>query len=143
TGETGAGKTIIIDAVELLAGGRGSDDYVRHGSKKAEIEGLFTIDNKNHENYQLAKTYEIDTEDGMFVLQRTITNQGKSICRINGKLVTLAILREFGRRIIDIHSQHETQSLMDTNNHLTLLDQYCSADLGEAKKEYLSLYNTY
>src|SRR5690625_1109795 len=143
TGETGAGKSIIIDAVELLVGGRGSVDYVRHGTKRAEIEGLFIIENKTHEIYQLANTYAIDTEDGMFVLHRTITNQGKSICRINGKLVTLAILREFGRTIIDIHSQHETQSLMETNNHLVLLDQYCSAELEETKREYLSLFNTY
>src|SRR5699024_7702349 len=78
-----------------------------------------------------------------FILHRIITNQGKSICRINGKLVTLAILREFGRTIIDIHSQHETQLLMDTNNHLTLLDQYCSVELDKTKKEYLSLFNTY
>src|SRR5690625_4942713 len=107
TGETGAGKSIIIDAVGLLVGGRGSVDYVRHGAKKAEIEGLFMIDNKSHQIYNLARQYGIDHEDQMFILRRTITRQGKSICRINGKLVTLTILREFGRTLVDIHSQHE------------------------------------
>src|SRR5690625_642893 len=143
TGETGAGKSIIIDAVELLAGGRGSVDYVRHGSKKAEIEGLFTIEDKSHDIFNLAEQYGIDAEDEMFILRRTITNQGKSICRINGKLVTLAILREFGRTLIDIHSQHETQSLMDVNNHLTLLDHYYSSQIKDTKQQYLTLFDKY
>src|SRR5690625_2260299 len=143
TGETGAGKSIIIDAVELLAGGRGSVDYVRHGSKKAEIEGLFTIEDKYHDIFNLAEQYGIDAEDEMFILRRTITNQGKSICRINGKLVTLAILREFGRTLIDIHSQHETQSLMDVNNHLTLLDHYYSSQIKDTKQQYLTLFDKY
>jgi len=143
TGETGAGKSIIIDAVELLAGGRGSVDYVRHGSKKAEIEGLFTIEDKSHDIFNLAEQYGIDAEDEMFILRRSITNQGKSICRINGKLVTLAILREFGRTLIDIHSQHETQSLMDVNNHLTLLDHYYSSQIKDTKQQYLTLFAKY
>src|SRR5690625_3363591 len=79
----------------------------------------------------------------MFILRRTITNQGKSICRINGKLVTLAILREFGRTLIDIHSQHETQSLMDVNNHLTLLDHYYSSQIKDTKQQYLTLFDKY
>jgi len=140
TGETGAGKSIIIDAVELLAGGRGSVDYVRHGAKKAEIEGLFSIDYEGHEIYRLAEQYGIDAGDAMIILRRTITVQGKSICRINGKLVTLAILREFGKQLIDIHSQHETQSLMDVSNHLLLLDDYCDEEINETKFEYLSLF---
>src|SRR5690625_1132805 len=143
TGETGAGKSIIIDAVELLAGGRGSVDYVRHGAKKAEIEGLFTVDDKSHSIFSLAEQYGIDAEDKMFILRRTITNKGKSICRINGKLVTLAILREFGRTLIDIHSQHETQSLMDVNNHLILLDHYYSSQVNETKQQYLTLFEKY
>lgn len=143
TGETGAGKSIIIDAVGLLVGARGSVDYVRHGAKKAEIEGLFTIEDPSHEIFQLAIQYGIDYHDEMFILRRTITKQGKSICRINGKLVTLTILREFGRTLIDIHSQHETQSLMDVNNHLTLLDQYCAENIADSKEQYLSIFNEY
>ncbi len=136
TGETGAGKSIIIDAVQLLAGGRGSVEYVRHGTSKAQIEGLFTLDSNQEELYATADTYGIDMQDGMMVLNRTITSGGKSICRVNGKLVTLAILKEFGKRLIDIHSQHETQSLMDPENHIRLLDLYSEKQIGNAKRIY-------
>jgi len=143
TGETGAGKSIIIDAVQLLAGGRGSVDYVRHGAKKADIEGLFTIESKDHLVHQVSAEYGIDIQDNMLVLQRTITHQGKSICRVNGKLVTLAILREFGKTLIDIHSQHETQSLMDPSNHIELLDLYDEPAIAQAKEEYTNLFHQY
>ncbi|GAA0602783.1 DNA repair protein RecN [Virgibacillus siamensis] len=141
TGETGAGKSIIIDAIKLLAGGRGSVEFVRHDTKKAEIEGLFTIDSTNHSVYRTGEHYGIDIQDEMVVLHRVVTAGGKSICRVNGKLVTLAILREFGRLLIDIHSQHETQSLMDADNHINLLDMYDEKNITKAKNEYLKLYN--
>ena len=142
TGETGAGKSIIIDAVQLLAGGRGSVEYVRHESKKAEIEGLFSLKDQHHPVYNIGHTYGIEIQDDMIVLHRTITASGKSICRVNGKLVTLAILREFGKTLIDIHTQHETQSLMDSENHIQLLDLFDQRIL-ESKKEYTALYDKY
>ncbi|WP_156290841.1 DNA repair protein RecN [Oceanobacillus salinisoli] len=140
TGETGAGKSIIIDAIQLLAGGRGSVEYVRHGSKKCEIEGLFTIDDPNHMIYHTAKQFGVEIQDGQVVLQRTITSSGKSICRVNSKLVTLAILREFGRMLIDIHSQHETQVLMNPDHHLEFLDMYEPNVIMNTKEEYAYLY---
>ncbi|WP_174613760.1 DNA repair protein RecN [Virgibacillus ihumii] len=140
TGETGAGKSIIIDAIKLLAGGRGSIEFVRHGTKKAEIEGLFTIDSKDFAVYRAGEYYGIDIQDEMVVLHRVITAGGKSICRVNGKLVTLAILREFGSLLIDIHSQHETQSLMDADNHIYLLDMYDEKNIVKAKNEYHKLF---
>ncbi|MFC0299341.1 DNA repair protein RecN [Virgibacillus soli] len=140
TGETGAGKSIIIDAIQLLAGGRGSVEFVRHNSKKAEITGLFTIDNKKHAVYKIGEQYGVEIMDGQLVLERTITAQGKSICRVNGRLVTLAILREFGTTLIDIHSQHETQSLMNRDNHIELLDYYDKEAILKAKHEYLKIY---
>ncbi|MUV39687.1 DNA repair protein RecN [Lentibacillus sp. JNUCC-1] len=139
TGETGAGKSIIIDAVQLLAGSRGSIDFVRHGAKKAELEGLFTID-EAHVVHDLGATYGIDTTDGMVVLNRDITAAGKSICRINGKLVTLATLKEFGHTLIDIHSQHETQSLLNQDQHLRLLDLYNEKQIAPIKSAYQELY---
>lgn len=141
TGETGAGKSIIIDAIQLLAGGRGSVEFVRHGAKKAEIEGLFLIDERSHPIYQAGEAYGIDISDSMIVLQRTITSGGKSICRVNGKLVTLAILKEFGKTLIDVHSQHETQSLMEPENHIDLLDAYRPDQMQKAKEEYGNLYS--
>lgn len=140
TGETGAGKSIIIDAIQLLAGGRGSVEFVRHGTKKAEIEGLFSIDDHKHAIYQVGTTYGIEISDHMVVLQRTITSGGKSICRVNGKLVTLAILKEFGRTLIDIHSQHETQALMEPESHIDLLDLYDHKTIRKTKLEYTHLF---
>jgi DNA repair protein RecN (Recombination protein N) len=141
SGETGAGKSIMIDAIQLLAGGRGSVDYVRHQEKKAEIEGLFSIESNTHPIYDVGKQFGIEITDEQIVLERTITKSGKSICRVNGKLVTLAILREFGKTLIDIHSQHETQSLMDEDNHIQLLDMYDFEKIHQAKEEYTALYD--
>ncbi|MFA1821585.1 DNA repair protein RecN [Virgibacillus oceani] len=141
TGETGAGKSIIIDAVQLLAGGRGSVEFVRHGCEKAEIQGLFTTEDHNHPVYEIGRTYGIDISDGQIILRRVVTAGGKSICRVNGKLVTLAILREFGRTLIDIHSQHETQSLMNPESHIELLDLFDPKTIKYEKDAYHQLYN--
>ncbi|MCD5323506.1 MULTISPECIES: DNA repair protein RecN [Pontibacillus] len=144
TGETGAGKSIIIDAIQLLTGGRGSAEFVRYGTKKAEIEGLFFLDHDRHQAYSKAELFGVDiAEDGMLVLNRTISANGKSICRVNGKLVTLAILREFGQTLIDIHTQHETQSLMDVDRHIELLDLFDREQIGQAKLDYLELYKEF
>src|SRR5699024_4453809 len=140
TGETGAGKSIIIDAVNLLSGGRGSVDYIRHGANKAELSGLFTIDNNTLKIINLAEKYGIDIEDNMVILERTITNMGKSICRINGKIVTLIILREFGHNLVDIHSQHDTYQLMSSSAHINLLDSFNSEDIIKSKLKYDEVY---
>lgn len=143
TGETGAGKSIIIDAIQLLTGGRGSVEYIRHGAKKASLEGLFTIDDASHAVYTIGEEFGVDIEpsDGMIVLSRTISANGKSICRVNGHLVTLGILKEFGKALIDIHTQHETQSLMDVERHIELLDLYNKKEMDSAKQDYQTLYH--
>ncbi|SDC00656.1 DNA replication and repair protein RecN [Pelagirhabdus alkalitolerans] len=142
TGETGAGKSIIIDAIQLLSGGRGSVEYIRHGESKATLEGLFTVDDKKHDVYALAEEFGIElNSDGMIVLHRTISQKGKNICRVNGSLVTLAILKEFGRVLIDVHTQHETQSLMDVDKHLQLLDLYSQKEIEEIFKDYTGIYH--
>ncbi|MBM7648126.1 DNA repair protein RecN (Recombination protein N) [Bacillus ectoiniformans] len=143
TGETGAGKSIIIDAVHLLVGGRGSSEFVRHGEKKAEIEGMFVFENDQHPCYAKAKEFGIDIEDEMIIIRREISHSGKSVCRINGKLVTIATLREVGSSLIDIHGQHEHQELMDDVQHLRLLDQYGGTEILQAKKNYMDIYHRY
>ncbi|MGM0846106.1 MAG: DNA repair protein RecN [Bacillota bacterium] len=143
TGETGAGKSIIIDAVHLLVGGRGSSEFVRHGEKKAEIEGLFILENERHPCYKKAAEFGIDVEEGMIILRRDISAQGKSVCRINGKLVTIAILRELGSTLIDIHGQHEHQELMNENLHLTLLDQFASTQLKTSLHNYKEVFKEF
>lgn len=143
TGETGAGKSIIIDAIHLLVGGRGSAEFIRHGESKAEIEGLFIIDEEKHPVYEKMQEIGIDITDGMVVLRRDIALSGKSACRVNGKLVTIAILREIGRTLIDIHGQHEHQELMDDRLHLPLLDQFGGEKIVQALFEYQRLYKDY
>jgi DNA repair protein RecN (Recombination protein N) len=143
TGETGAGKSIIIDAVHLLVGGRGSAEFIRHGETKAEIEGLFELDEEKHPVYAKAAEFGIDVSDRMIVLRRDMSLSGKSVCRVNGKLVTIAVLREIGRTLIDIHGQHEHQELMDERLHLPLLDQFGGEKISSALAEYNDLYRKY
>ncbi|MBL4954022.1 DNA repair protein RecN [Neobacillus sp. YIM B02564] len=143
TGETGAGKSIIIDAIHLLTGGRGSAEFVRHGEDKAEIEGLFQIENPNHPVYGKALEFGIDIEEGMVILRRDIFRSGKSVCRINGKLVTISILREVGATLVDIHGQHEHQELMDETRHLPLLDQFGAREIAASLQEYQQIFHRF
>ncbi|OAT84151.1 DNA repair protein RecN [Bacillus sp. MKU004] len=143
SGETGAGKSIIIDAIHLLVGGRGSAEYVRHGEKKAEIEGLFILDDEAHPCYEKALEFGIEIEEGMIVLRREIASSGKSVCRVNGKLVTIAIMREIGGALIDIHGQHEHQELMNEHIHLSLLDQFGGKEIQANLTSYREIYKEY
>ncbi|MBM7651558.1 DNA repair protein RecN [Neobacillus cucumis] len=143
TGETGAGKSIIIDAIHLLVGGRGSAEFVRHGEEKAVIQGLFQLDDPNHPVYVRAYDFGIDIEEGMVILRRDISRSGKSVCRINGKLVTIATLREIGSTLVDIHGQHEHQELMDETRHLPLLDQFGAEEINPSLEEYSQVFRRY
>jgi DNA repair protein RecN (Recombination protein N) len=143
TGETGAGKSIIIDAVHLLAGGRGSQEFIRHGAKKAELEGLFYIQNAQHPVFQKLQDVGIEADEESVILRRDINDHGKSVCRVNGKLVTIAILREIGGSLIDIHGQHESQELMDERLHISLLDQFAGSKLHRVKESYFGLFQKY
>ena len=143
TGETGAGKSIIIDAINLLAGGRGSSEFVRHGENKAEIEGMFMVQDDEHPVYNKAEALGIDVTDGIIILRRDIALNGKSVCRINGKMVTTGMLKEIGQTLIDVHGQHEHQELMDHHFHLPLLDQFGGAEITSAYDEYEEVYDEY
>ena len=143
TGETGAGKSIIIDAIQLLAGGRGSAEFIRHGEEKAEIEGFFQLTDNSHPAILKAREFGIDSEDNAIIIQRAMYISGKSICRINGKMVTISTLREIGRKLIDIHGQHEHQELMDPDFHLPLLDEFGGLEISEALAEYKRHYKQY
>ncbi|GEK33977.1 DNA repair protein RecN [Kurthia sibirica] len=143
TGETGAGKSIIIDAVQLLAGGRGSQEFIRHGTKKAELEGLFTLSEGPHPAYEKCAELGIEVDEGMIILRRDINDNGKSVCRVNGKLMPIAMLREVGATLIDIHGQHESQELMDDKHHIHLLDQFASDELFVEKEAYINQYESY
>ncbi|MDY7430776.1 DNA repair protein RecN [Bacillus sp. V26] len=142
TGETGAGKSIIIDAISLLVGGRGSSEFVRYGETKAELEGLFLLDS-GHPVFDVCAEQGIDVSDEMIVMRRDISTNGKSVCRVNGKLVTIASLREIGRLLLDIHGQHDNQLLMEDENHLQLLDKFAGAEVVSALQAYQEGYQRY
>ncbi|MBC1812561.1 DNA repair protein RecN [Listeria booriae] len=143
TGETGAGKSIIIDALGLLVGGRGSVDFIRHGEEKLEIQGLFTINSQNKGCLEALESNGIDASDHMVVLERTLFQSGKNTCRINGKLATTGVLREIGSRLIDIHSQHEHQELMNDEFHLQLLDRFAWKEIAPTLSQYEAKYAEY
>lgn len=142
TGETGAGKSIIIDAVGLLAGGRGSSEFVRYGSKKCVLEGQFSYQ-KTEALTELLDENAIDEEEATLLIQREIFATGRNVCRINGSIVTIAVLKEVGSQLIDIHGQNEHQELMVSENHLHLLDYYGPSELDRLKKEYQSVFSEY
>lgn len=141
TGETGAGKSIIIDALGLLAGGRGSTEFIRKGEKKAVIQGLFTLPRKAN-TYNILEEYGIDSEDGQIILQRDLYRGGRNICRINGMMVNLATLRKVGETLIDIHGQNEHQELMKPENHIDLLDEY-DKKTSQLRNQYQVVYQNY
>lgn len=141
TGETGAGKSIIIDALGLLAGGRGSTEFIRKGEKKAVIQGLFTLPREAN-TYNILEEYGIDSEDGQIILQRDLYRGGRNICRINGMMVNLATLRKVGETLIDIHGQNEHQELMKPENYIDLLDEY-DKKTSQLRNQYQVVYQNY
>lgn len=141
TGETGAGKSIIIDAMGLLLGGRSSSDFVRTGKYKAEIEGLFFAGenaelDQNLESLGLERSTEL-------ILRRDIFANGRSVCRVNGQMVNLTTLREIGELLVDIHGQHDNQELMNAKHHLRLLDEFGDENFEQIKAEYQVKFEHY
>lgn len=143
TGETGAGKSIIIDALGLIAGGRASSDLVRHGNEKAEIEAVFQVA-PEHPVWQVLAGLGIEpSADDAIMIRRDVTAAGKSTSRINGQLVNQSMLKEVGEWLINIHGQHEHQSLLRPESHIEWLDLFGGAEIQKAKALYTDSYNRY
>ncbi|MCJ1662060.1 DNA repair protein RecN [Staphylococcus sp. NRL 18/288] len=142
SGETGSGKSIIIDAIGQLIGMRASSDYVRHGEKKAIIEGIFDIDNSK-DAISILKSLDIDIDEDFLIVKREIFSSGKSICKINNQTVTLQDLRKVMQELLDIHGQHETQVLLKQKYHLKLLDDYAEDKYLDTQENYQQLFNEY
>ena len=136
TGETGAGKSIIIDSINVILGARASKDLIRHGEERAEVEAVFGT---NDAVLELLRENDIDCDDDCIIISRKITADGKSTARINGSAVTINMLREVAGLLINIHGQHDNQALLTPNKHRCFLDSYAKVD-GELN-EYQSLYN--
>lgn len=144
TGETGAGKSIIIDAVGLLAGGRGSTEFVRHGTKKCVIEGQFKVNPASADKLvAVLSELEIEMDNPIIHLQREMYASGRTVCRVNGSIVTVSGLKAIGEHLIDIHGQSEHQELMRPDTHIRLLDHFNQAKILPLKKQYQSLLNEY
>ena len=137
-GETGAGKSIIIDAVSLLMGGRGQKEMIRSGESKAIITGLFELDDQKEKIAELCDQYGLPHDDDQLVISRELAVKGRNVVRINGQLTTINVLREIGSYLVDIHGQHDQQILMDQDRQIDLVDNYAPASF----KADLATYQT-
>lgn len=142
TGETGAGKSIIIDAVGLLAGGRASVDFIRKGATKASIQGLFVLP-KSSVTFEVLSDLGIDHADQQVVIDRELNKNGHNTSRVNGTLVNTTTLKRIGETMVDIHGQNEHQELMQPEKHLQLLDEYKPNALAKLKQTYADKYDEY
>jgi DNA repair protein RecN (Recombination protein N) len=137
TGETGAGKSIIIDAVGLIMGNRASSDLIRSGEEEAVVEALFDISALPDIKRQLSDAgFDVDDE---LLIKRSLSRAGKNRIFINGGMATLALLVDIAPRLINIYGQHDSQTLLKPENHLRLLDAF--AGLGELRQNFSSLFN--
>ena len=141
TGETGAGKSIIIDAMNMMLGARATTDVIRHGAPKAEIEGLFSIENS-------LPLQEIFDEQGIdlgdeIIIRREILQNGRSVSRVNGQMVNLSVLRAIGQHLVDIHGQHDQEELMRPQLHIQMLDEFGDTDFLELKQSYQTNFDAY
>ena len=142
TGETGAGKSIIIDAMNLLLGSRAQTSFVRHGADKAEIEGLFFYQQDHLEIAQQLETLGFENT-GELILRREIFANGRSSCRINGVLTPLSNLQAISSFLVDIHGQHDHQELMSSAHHLAMLDEFGDKKFLKIKQDYTQKFSAY
>ena len=126
TGETGAGKSIIIDAVNFVLGERTSRDLIRNGASKAKVDAVFSL-NEGDRVYEALDKLGIEAENEI-ILSRELSTSGRNSCRINGTLVPVAMLKSVSDTLVDIHGQHEHQALLDPENHIGYLDAFCHSD---------------
>ena len=141
TGETGAGKSIIIDAMNMMLGARATTDVIRHGAPKAEIEGLFSVEN-SHALQMIFDEQGIELGDEI-IIRREILQNGRSVSRVNGQMVNLSVLRSIGQYLVDIHGQHDQEELMRPQLHIQMLDGFGEADFLELKQAYQTNFDAY
>lgn len=142
TGETGAGKSIIIDAVGLLVGGRGSQDLIRQGTDKLEVQGQFSLPNDT-EYLSLLDELGIDHSDSTLIISREIHRNGRNTIRANGTLLNTTLLRKIGAPLVDIQGQNDTQQLLQPEQHLPMLDHFAGDNVDQLLKQYQELYEQY
>ncbi|MGM9937041.1 MAG: DNA repair protein RecN [Candidatus Ornithomonoglobus sp.] len=135
TGETGAGKSIIIDSINMILGSRANKELVRRGTDKAEVQAVFSMPDSVR---GILEENDIDTDDDGVIIRRIVTKEGKSSARVNGAAVNLNLLREIAGMLINIHGQHDNQALLTPEKHISFLDAYAhtAQPLSEYKEKY-------
>lgn len=141
TGETGAGKSIIIDAMNMMLGARASTEVIRHGQPKAEIEGLFSVE-KSPQLLAILEENGIAFEDDL-IIRRDIFQNGRSVSRINGQMVHLTTLKAVGQHLVDIHGQHDQEELMKPSLHIRMLDEFGDDQFVAIKRAYQDTFEKY
>ena len=140
TGETGAGKSIILDAVVMLIGGKADTTLIRTDAEAAFVEGVFQLKGPEKESVNdILKREELLDDPGFVTLTREVRREGRSVARVNGRTVNVSLLKELGAVLVDIHGQSEHLSLLDPRAHLGLLDRY--ADVARPLSEYRQSYH--
>lgn len=144
TGETGAGKSILIDSISLLLGGKSSKELIRTGEKRAFVEGIFQLED-SPEALSFLKLQDTECEENELILSREITDTGRSICRVNGLVWQLGLYQQLTAMLMDLHGQHAHQSLMNDKTHLHYLDSFGGKEhleKAEAVKNFYSIWHT-
>ncbi|HES9155983.1 DNA repair protein recN [Streptococcus pyogenes] len=141
TGETGAGKSIIIDAMNMMLGARASTEVIRRGANKAEIEGFFSVD-ATPELVACLESSGIAMEEEL-IIRRDIFANGRSVSRINGQMVNLATLKQVGQFLVDIHGQHDQEELMRPQLHQQILDAFGDKSFEQLKENYQLIFDRY
>lgn len=142
SGETGAGKSIVIGSLAFVLGARATKDFIKKGEDFATVEALLTLKSETTKNE--IKEIGIDIEeDNSILIARTFNKTGRNICKVNGKPATLGMIKEICEKLIDIHGQYEHQSLLNPTKHILLLDRFCESDLLQPKDKLLNLIKHY
>lgn len=138
SGETGAGKSLIVDAIGLIMGAKASRNLIRTGSPSAFAEAVFDCSDLNDDEFRkILSDNGIEDDDGMLIVSRTVYDSGKSVARVNGTGVTNAVLKDISAMLVDIHGQHDTQAIFDESTHVKLLDRFAGEKCVKLHKEYV------
>lgn len=142
TGETGAGKSIIIDAVGLLVGARGSQELIRQGTDKLQVQGQFLLP-QDPAYHELLAELGIEHDDQTLIISREIHRSGRNVIRANGTLINTTLLRKIGAPLVDIQGQNDSQRLLQPEQHLSMLDQFAGKTVQSLVQQYHDLYQQY
>ena len=138
SGETGAGKSLIVDAIGLILGAKASRNLIRTGSPSAFAEAVFDCSDLGDEDFKkILSDNGIEDDDGMLIISRTVYDSGKSVARVNGTGVTNAVLKDISSMLVDIHGQHDTQAIFDESTHVKLLDRFAGEKCVKLHKDYV------